>query len=171
MEEPSNLLIAKKMGELDCEKLMHLYRGFYTNRGAQVVSQEAQSRRSLRDEEELWDFLFCDFFSGKGAGYYIRVGKNQYLSSLRLWHFQDGFLIEGLETDPDFRRQGHARYLLQTVQERIPRNTPLYAHVNRKNQASLKLHASCGFQSYLNYARGIFGDVSSKSVTLLWEKK
>lgn len=171
MDPPCELLIAEKMRDLDFGKLMKLYRAYNARYGAEAAPDKAEAEQLFFAENQFREFLTDNFFSQNGAGYFIRVWNGRYASALRLWRYQDGFLIEGLETDPDFRRMGHATHLIRAVQERTPLETRLYAHVHKRNRASLSLHKKADFQMYLDFARGIFGDVSSEFVTLVWIKR
>ena len=112
------------------------------------------------------------FFRTEEAVYLIWEEARRYVSALRLEPYQDGFLLEALETAPEERRKGYGSTLVRQAQAYLcaQGTAPLYSHVSRRNRASLKTHFSCGFQKRLDCARLIDGRVDSRCVTLVWEK-
>ena len=70
-------------------------------------------------------------------------------SALRTCRVQNGpYDPEAPETRPDSRKYGYASQLLAEVPESLKREGPfrLWDCVGKKNTASLKTHAKCGFQ-------------------------
>lgn len=102
-------------------------------------------------EADFRFYLEHDFFTRPGAKYALWSTADGYASALRLRPWEDGLLLEGLETAPAFRRHGYAARLIRRVC--ADHTLPLYAHVDKKNLPSLATFASCGFTRLLEYAR------------------
>ena len=101
-----------------------------------------------------------------GSVYAIWVEKDVYVSALRLEPYEDGLLLEALETAPAYRRKGYAEKLMRAVQMEFPQK--IYSHVSKKNTASLAVHKKCGFRQVLDYAKYIDGSVVRNAVTLCY---
>ena len=101
-----------------------------------------------------------------GAVYALWVEDGRYRSALRLEPYEDGLLLEALETAPKYRRQGYAEKLMRAVQEAFPQK--IYSHVSKRNKASLAIHEKCGFRQVLDYARYIDGSVAHNAITLCY---
>ena len=89
-----------------------------------------------------------------------------YFSALRLEPYEDGLLLEALETAPAHRRKGYAEKLIRAVQAEFLQK--IYSHVSKKNTASLAVHQKCGFRQVLDYAKYIDGSVVRSAVTLCY---
>ena len=165
------LLIAERFRELSFGKLMEVYRESNERNGKERYPEETPERQLALAEEGFYRYLQEDFFSKPYARYCIWTENGSYVSALRLWPFQDGQLLEGLETKPGQRRKGYAASLIRAVQEHCPTGTRIYSHVSRSNTASLGLHESCGFRVVQETARYLDGTVSTRAQTLCWEKK
>lgn len=165
------LLIAERFRELSFGKLMEVYRESNERNGEERYPEETPERQLALAEEGFYRYLQEDFFSKPDARYCIWTENGSYVSALRLWPFQDGQLLEGLETKPGQRRKGYAASLIRAVQEHCPTGTRIYSHVSRSNTASLGLHESCGFRVVQETARYLDGTVSTRAQTLCWEKK
>lgn len=164
------LLIVDRLKSLSFGSLMELYRESNQWNGEEFYRLETPERQLALAEERFYQYLREDFFSKPGAKYYIWMESGEYVSALRLWRWQDGFLLEGLETKPERRRKGYAARLIQGVQELALPGTRIYSHVSRKNLASMSLHEGCGFRVVQESARCLDGSVSSGIMTLCWEK-
>lgn len=86
------------------------------------------------------------------------------VSAVRIEPYRDGYLITCMETDPNHRRNGYASALLRAVMADTP--GVYYAHVDKKNMASLRLHEDLGFQVILDHAVHVDGSVFANSFTL-----
>ncbi len=137
------------------------------------------SDRTRRKKEQLilakqgfGAYLKNDFFAQPSAVYAIWEENGEYISALRLEPYQDGLLIEALETIPGQRRKGYAVKLIQVVQSWLAtRNAgKLYAHVSKKKTASLRTHDRRGFQIILDHAVYTDHTVNEKHYTLCYEK-
>lgn len=161
------LHLAKKYSGLDFSQLMEVYEEGNRENGAELYPQQSEYEQLLRAEQDFSDYLREDFFKTEGAYYAIWEESGTYRSALRLEPFQDGMLLEALETKPDCRRKGYATMLLQAILEQQPGK--IYSHVSRNNIASLRIHEKCGFQKILDHAVYIDGSVSANAVTLCKE--
>lgn len=158
------LILAKKQYQLNFEKLMQIYAE--SNRdNAKLMHQEVSAEQGiLRVEESFRQYLTEVFFPTPGAVYAIWVEEDAYISALRLEPYEDGLLLEALETAPEHRREGYAEKLIRAVQAEFPQT--IYSHVSKKNTASLNVHQKCGFSQVLDYAKYIDGSVVRNAVTL-----
>lgn len=102
-------------------------------------------------EADFRVYLERDFFTCPGAKYALWTTEEGYVSALRLRPWENGLLLEGLETAPAVRRLGYATRLIRGVC--AEQTVPLYAHVGKENAPSLAAFAACGFTRLLEYAR------------------
>lgn len=63
-------------------------------------------------EEDFREYLSQVFFAAEGAAYFILEEAGRYVSALRLEPYEDGLLLEALETAPEERRKGYAAHLI-----------------------------------------------------------
>ena len=161
------LHLAKKYSELDFSRLMEVYEEGNRENGADLYPQLSEYQQVMRAEQDFSDYLREDFFKAEGAYYAIWEEGGTYRSALRLEPFQDGMLLEALETRPDCRGKGYATMLMMAVLSMETRK--IYSHVSRKNIPSLRTHEKCGFRKILDHAVYIDGSVSANAVTLCKE--
>lgn len=143
---------------------------------AQSLGKAAAKRFSrLTPEEALWNarqeyllFLQQAFFSRPGDLLAVWVENGQYVSALRLEAYQDGVLLEALETAPGHRRKGYASQLIRSVLNEVKPGTKVYAHVDKHNLPSLHTHEACGFRRWKDSAAFVDGTISASAVTLLY---
>lgn len=160
------LYLATKLWQLDFGQLMAVYEEGNQENGAYFFPELPEGQQMLRAEENFYQYLREGFFSTEGAVYAIWTENGRYVSALRLEPYEDGLLLEALETAPSFRRKGYARQLICAVQEAFPRK--IYSHVSRKNAPSLAVHKKCGFRQVLDYAKYVDGSVERTAVTLCY---
>ena len=156
------LEIVRSMGALDFEELMAVYRE------SNAENAQEQDIPIAQVEQNFADYLREDFFRQKGAFYCLWKENGRTVSALRLEPFEDGLLLEALETMPEQRRRGYGKALVLAALDHV-RNEygkPVYSHVWRRNHASMALHAACGFTQVLDYAKLIDGSVNTSHVTL-----
>ena len=159
------LLIAKRLGELDFSALMDVY-----IEGNLEKAEEYGDGGLLQAEREFRDYLREDFFRHAGAFYAVWLVDGSYVSALRMEPYEDGWLLEALETAPEYRRRGYAKALVSAVLEHMGGLT-VYSHVSRRNIASIQTHMSCGFEKFLDHAVYLDGSVSNRAVTLRYVAK
>ncbi|MBE6924152.1 MAG: GNAT family N-acetyltransferase [Ruminococcaceae bacterium] len=145
------LIIAGSLRELDFEQL------------AQVYDYERN------DAAEFYDYLSQCFFTVKGSVYCLWQVEGHYRSALRLEPYQDGLLLTGLETAPQWRRRGYAKGLMGAVLQWLGGDShrKIYSHIRFDNKPSLAVHQRCGFRRIMDYAVLLDGTVSSQIGTFL----
>lgn len=158
------LYLATKLRELDFRQLMSVYEEGNQENGELFFSELPEGQQLLQAEQNFYQYLKEGFFTVDGAVYAIWMENGIYVSALRLEPYEDGLLLEALETAPAERRNGFAEKLIHAIQEEFPQR--IYSHVSRKNTASLRVHEKCGFRQVLDYAKYIDGSVVRTAVTL-----
>lgn len=162
--ENAMLLIVKSLKELDFRQLMVVYEEGNLENAAEFFPHEPEAQWLLLAEQSFHQYLRECFFKTEGAYYCIWVVKGHYVSALRLEPYQDGLLLEALETKPTERKKGYASKLIRAVLEQVG-DEKVYSHVNKRNIASLKTHERCGFHRMLEYAVYADGSVLRSSCT------
>lgn len=163
------LVIVRSLQELKFGQLMQVYEESNRENGAEFYPELPWNQQILQAEQDFYQYLRECFFGTNGAFYAVWEEKGSYVSTLRLEPYQDGLLLEALETAPAHRKRGYAAALIQAVLA-LPEIQKVYAHVHKKNTASLRTHESCGFHRILEYAVYIDGSVRNHSCTLCYEK-
>ena len=154
------LQIANRLEELDFPALMEVY-----IEGNQEKAEEYGDGGLLRVEREFRAYLRDDFFRVPGAFYAVWYADGAAVSALRMEPYQDGWLLEALETAPKHRRKGLAKALMLAVLDYMGGHT-VYSHVSKRNEASLRTHFACGFEGYLDHAVYVDGSVTQRALTL-----
>lgn len=160
------LKLATKMEQLKFSCLMEVYLEGNLENGAHFHPEASEQLQLMQAEQSFYAYLTQSFFRTPGAVYAIWEEQGKYISALRLEPYEDGLLLEALETAPAYRRKGYAEKLIRSVQERFPQK--IYSHVSKQNRASLKVHQKCGFHQVLDYARYIDDSVARNAVTLCY---
>ena len=153
--------------ELKFSELMEIYIEGNKENAADRYPNESEYQGLLSAEQDFYQYLKECFFSTPGAFYAVWMEKKNYVSALRLEPYQDGLLLEALETKPEERRKGYAAALINGVLAylREQNSVAVYSHVSKRNIPSCRTHESCGFQKILDYAVYADGSVLSDSVT------
>ena len=160
------LHLATKLQELNFSQLMEVYEEGNRENGEIFYPDLPEGQQMLRAEQSFYQYLREGFFPVDGAVYAMWMENGVYVSALRLEPYEDGLLLEALETAPTQRRKGYAEKLIRAVQKQFPQK--IYSHVSRKNAASLMVHQKCGFRQVLDYAKYIDGSVVRTAVTLCY---
>ena len=166
------LVVLNRLTDISFGALMEVYIDANREHGLELAPGEPEARQIALSEQDFYSYLHDSFFTCPGAMYCIWEENKQYVSALRLEPYQDGLLLEALETAPSQRRKGYAVQLIQSVQRMLEQqgSVRIYSHVNKKNLPSLKTHFRCGFETYLDYASYIDGSVNYRAYTLRYEK-
>ena len=162
------LVLAEKLQELSFSGLMAVYAEGNRENAEDFWPELSENERLLRAEESFYQYLKESFFKTPGAVYALWLCRGEYVAALRLEPYEDGLLLEALETHPKERRRGYATALLKAVLERFPQM--IYSHVGKRNVASLKVHEKCGFRIIKDHARYIDGSVNTNAWTLCCDK-
>jgi RimJ/RimL family protein N-acetyltransferase len=158
------LYIARRLKDLDFRQLMDIYEEGNLENAAELWPEEPQGQQLLLVEQSFHQYLRECFFSTEEALYCVWVENDRYVSALRLEPYQDGLLLEALETRPDQRRKGYAVELVKAVLSEVG-DTKIYSHVGKRNSASLKTHEKCGFRRILEHAVYADGSVMTNHCT------
>ena len=162
------LILARSLSELSFSGLMEVYAEGNRENAEEFWPNMPENQRILRAEQEFLQYLREVFFPTTGAVYCVWQVEGKYVSALRLEPYQDGLLLEALETAPQERRKGCAAALMDAVLERCG-HTKVYSHVGKWNEPSLKVHEKCGFTRIKEYAVYVDGSVNQRCCTLVHE--
>ena len=162
------LIWITSMKELNFGQLMAVYEEGNRENGQEFWPELPEGQQIHLAEQDFYQYLRESFFPAEEAVYAVWSVNGKYVSALRLEPYQDGLLLEALETAPEHRRKGYAAALLRAVLEQR-QNIKIYAHIHKKNTPSLRTHESCGFHRILDHAVYIDGSVRSNSCTLCYE--
>lgn len=165
MSRTNKLIVAKSLRDLSFGKLMEVYAEGNLENGRDLWPEEPEGRQMALAEQEFYQYLQQVFFRTEGARYLILEDGGRYISALRLEPYQDGLLLEALETAPAFRRKGYGESLVRAALE-LPEITKVYSHVGKRNTASLRTHEKCGFVKILDHAVYADGSVNDVCCTL-----
>ena len=136
---------------------------------AQALSG-ARSEGLWQEEQELYQEL-RDLFEKRNGVLALWRTEQGIQAALRLEKYNEGLLLQSLETRPENRRKGFALSLVSAVLADQPRNTILYSHIKKDNIASMQLHLRCGFQAHSDMARLLDGTVTNQFITLKYVKE
>ena len=156
------LKIAHSLKEINFSQLMEIYLEGNLEKTEDGISL-------LQAEQEFYAYLKESFFCTAGAVYCIWLETGTYVSALRLEPYRDGWLLEALETKPEYRRLGYALNLIRSVQM-LGEYKKIYSHIHKNNRASLDVHTRCGFRKISDSAAYIDGSVNSRACTVCWER-
>lgn len=113
--------------------------------------------------DSFYRYLQEVFFRTPGARYCLWREGDQVVSALRLEPYQDGYLLNALQTHPDHRGKGYASQLMGFVV--CLSEKPVYSHIDSQNRASVAVHEKCGFQKIKDTAVLLDGTVTSRMGT------
>lgn len=159
------LLIATDLSRISFGKLMEVYEEGNAENAAEFYPKMDRNAGILQAEQDFYAYLTEFFFPTSGAFYAIWEEQDDYRSALRMEPYRDGYLLEAVETAPFWRKRGYASRLLSNVLKQV--NAPVYSHVHKENQPSLRLHGKCGFVRIAESADMIDGTVSHACCTLV----
>lgn len=162
------LKIVKNLGDMSFSQLMEIYREGNLENGQERYPEEPLHRQLYLAEQDFYDYLSQVFFRTKGAVYLIWSEAGYAVSALRLEPYEDGLLLEALETAPEHRRNGYAKALILGMLE-LYGGEKIYAHVHKRNIPSQRTHEACGFYKIMEYALYADGSVMQNSVTYCHE--
>ena len=159
------------LAELDFSQLMEVYQEGNSENAREFYPREEENVGILLAERDFYQYLKESFFPSTGAVYAVWIEGGRYVSALRLENYQDGLLLEALETHPDHRRKGYAVKLISAVSAEMKGcgYSKIYSHVGKRNAASLNSHKACGFQRVKEHAVYIDGSVTDRACTLCLE--
>ena len=163
------LHIATSLRQLHFGQLMAVYEEGNRENGQDLYPDLSDREQLLQAEQDFYTYLVDCFFATPRAAYYLWSDNGCYVSALRLEPYQDGLLLEALETHPDLRGRGYAKALIRAALATVE-TEKIYVHISRRNAPSIAVHTACGFHKILSYAVYADGSVLSSSDTYLYEK-
>ena len=122
----------------------------------------------LLASQDYYQYLSRVFFRTSGAILAVYSHNGKYVSALRLEPYQDGYLMNALETAPDCRGKGYGKHLVKEVITycRAVGIQVLYSHVHKQNAVSKRLHIAAGFTVLSSNATLLDGTFSTQYETL-----
>lgn len=166
------LILIRNMRDLRFRELMQVYS--QTNRKTGLEEWPNLPADFAREmaEQSFYQYLKEVFFPTANAFYAIWEEQGHYVSALRMEPYRDGLLLEGLETVPEYRRNGYGLRLIRETLKHLSGQgeTIIYSHVHKKNLPSRALHEKCGFQIISDYASYIDGSVNYRALTYICRK-
>ena len=127
---------------------------------------EVYALDTLQEGQDFYGFLSEDFFPEGICCVWEEKGR--YVAVLRLQRWLDGYLLEGLQTHPDYRGRGYAKQLIAESLESL-KMEKVYSHISRDNAPSIAAHISCGFRKLHDHATYLDGTLHRHSDTYLYE--
>ena len=121
---------------------------------------------TLQEGQDFYGFLSEDFFPDGICC--VWEEKGCYVAALRLQKWQDGWLLEGVQTHREHRRKGYARMLVTAALDAL-KMEKVYVHIVRDNIPSVALHQACGFHKILDHAVYLDGSVHIDADTYVYE--
>lgn len=160
------LIAARTFDELDFDALMEVYTEGNRENGEYLYPEETPERQMELARRDFEAYLQNDFYAKSGVCYWIWTEDGAYRAALRLEPWQDGLLLEALETHPDHRRKGFAKKLISAVLGQLDGGTKVYSHISKWNTASCASHYACGFYKLLDYSVDSDGEIYDHQVTM-----
>lgn len=135
------------------------------------LMQVCSETYDVRSEQDFYYYLRDCFFQTSGSMYCLWIVHEKPVSALRLEPWKDGVLLTGLETAPELRNRGYACALIKAVQSFLEAQKTLriYAHIDKKNAASIHTHGKCGFRQIADTAAYLDGSVDSRAATYMYD--
>ena len=122
------LLRFDRLSKINFSQLMAVYAEGAAENGREFYPDLPAHQQIFRAEQDFYAYLQTGFFTEPQDVYCIWEENGVYISALRLQQYQDGLLLEALETHPSFRKQGYAKLLMQTVLEEL-KPAKVYSHI------------------------------------------
>ena len=166
------LKIFRTSRQLDIRKLSEIYKESIQLSGRENYRHLSSCEQLSEAEKDFYDYWQYRFFTVSNAACAVWEVSGEFVAAVRLEPYNGGLLLAGLETAPQHRRKGYGKMLVKSVTQELltEDRTVLYAHIHKKNIASLCLHKSCGFTESLAYAVFLDGSVSYHYSTYFLKK-
>lgn len=143
-------VFTNKIDEINLEKLMDIYEESNWENLSMVTTESCK----ISDKNILYQkvrssyksYLKTDFFKNGKNFLAILIDENNYLAAIRLYDEGDFYLLEALETKPEYRRRGYGESLLREVFSYFEKGSQIRSEVFLSNKKSLALHKKLGFE-------------------------
>ena len=142
--------------ELKYSPLMSLYAEDLCARAQTDYPYKTLNEGIIGAEQDFYAYMTQVFLKTDGA--YLALWGN-YEAALRMEPYLDGYLLTGLTTASQCRRQGYATSLLNAVVQRMPKGAQLYSHVEKGNAPSIAFHEKFGFEKRNPYGKMLDGEL------------
>lgn len=164
------LKIVNSMKELDFSGLCFVYAERICENGRLRYPLESEGMQNLLAQQDFYSSL-CLFFEDKTAALFYWDIEDCCCAALRLEKYNDGYLLNSLETAPREREKGCAKALVSETIQYLKSEAPvkLYSHIDNRNYISISVHTACGFKKILDHAVYLDGSVLHTSSTYLYE--
>ena len=143
-----NLLVFHDLSGLNWSQFFAVYRESSAENAAEWYPELSSEEAIAKYEEGYRDYMTGDFQVEQGTLLVLET-DGVYRSALRLLpQGQNAFLLEALETHPDYREMGFGKRILQEMMLYLHREFPnctVCSHVSRKNKISVQTHRAAGF--------------------------
>lgn len=147
------IVITNDIDRIDFEKLMDIYEESNCE-NIQKAYKIADGLDDFYEKEKIYkiykdsyiSYLKNEFLANKENYLVILKDKDVYLSGLRLHYRKDYYLIEALETNPNFRNKGYGERLVRDLLKEFKDKTVFRSEVSISNEKSLGLHKKVGFK-------------------------
>ncbi len=159
------LVIVNRLRDLNFRALMDVYIEGNLKNGQDNWPDLPQGQQLLMAEQDFYQYLKEQFFTMPGACYALWRDECRPVCALRMEPYQDGWLLEALETLPERRKEGFATKLVKAALDHLGHGK-IYSHVSKSNAASQAVHQKCGFAQKLDYAVYLDGSINRKAITL-----
>lgn len=170
-EKRSKMLeVFSALENISFEKLIDVYRNDIKSDAITTDIQPKYNVEGKSTQNDFYEYLQTDFFSGKNRFYCVWVEDNVYRAALRIEPYKDGYLFHALQTHPSYRRQGYAEKLVTATLAYLSGfgNCVVYSHVYKNNQPSMQLHKKCGFIIQSDCAHFLDGTVTNRASTFVY---
>ena len=143
-----NLLVFHDLSGLNWSQFFAVYRESSAENAAEWYPELSSEEAIAKYEEGYRDYMTGDFQVEQGTLLVLET-DGAYRSALRLLpQGQNAFLLEALETHPEYRELGFGKRILQEtmlyLHGAFP-NCTVCSHVSRKNKISIQTHRAAGF--------------------------
>ena len=145
-----NLVFTNKIDGIDLERLMDIYE----ESNWENLSMVKSDNKDISDKNILYQKVRTSYKSYiqneflKNGNNYLAILKDEknYLAALRIYDEDDFYLIEALETKPEYRRCGYGENLLREAFSFFEKGREIRSEVSLTNKKRLDLHKKLGFK-------------------------
>ncbi len=145
-----DLLVFHELSGLNWPQFFAVYRESSAENAAEWYPELPESEALGKYEAGYRDYLLGEFQSEDGVLMVLQK-DDIYRSALRLLpQGQNMFLMEALETHPDYREMGHGKRILQEMMLWLHRNHPnctVRSDVSARNRKSIMTHRAAGLSA------------------------
>ena len=161
------LKIYNCLADIDFRQLMDVYEEWNRINGKSVYGKFPANLQMLYSEQDFYAYL-VEFFREPSARYAVWIHDGRYVSALRLEAYNNGLLLNALETRLDTRNCGFAKMLIKSVLNdlRSKGSGVLYSHIQKNNAISIRAYLSCGFSVFSDSAVYLDGTIRPDSYSL-----